>query len=222
MRERIRNIILNVTSTLSIRGKCGKLLLQPTIAAELSAAGYTADVEDTKLLLCAGLPVWRSKDNGDVEATLARRLVDIVVYDHGRLVALIETESDLNDLRGLGVTKRSGHYDVWSIARSESADFFHSYKSLERMAATAFYVSLQGKPNRDEAVAKLSAVRSNVPRDHNPLGIHLFLVSGKCRSADHEVLASRLQSLDAELVCVRQTEVQQSVPGRAPASRERP
>ena len=204
MKEHLRLTITQAISALSINGNCGNKLLHPVVADALRAAGYEADKEDTKRLLGAGLPVWRSKDSGEVERTQGRRRVDIVVYKQGRLVALIEIESSLDDLCQLGVSRRNGHYDVSSIARCASAIFFNSYKSLERMAATAFYVSLQEQLDTEEAVARLSAIRSDLPTDHNPLGVHLLLVSGRCRKTDREILAARLKSLDAELMCVRQ------------------
>lgn len=203
LRERLRKAIASSVSLLNVRGKCGRDILQPAIAEKLNAAGFIADLEDSRSLLGSGLAVWRSKDNGEIEPTRARRLVDIVVYDQDKLVALIETESDLDDLRATGVTNRNRHYDVWSIAKSQSGQFFDSYKSLERMAATAFYASLPARPTPEDAVAKLTALRSSQPSDHNPLAIHLFLVSGRCRPIDHTILAPRLKSLDAELMCVR-------------------
>ena len=207
MRDHLRQVIVRATSSLSIEGKCGQRVLQPAVAAALEAAGYTTDIEDAKRLLGTALPVWRSKDTSLIEATRGRRRVDIVVYFQGRLAALVETESDLNDLRRSGVTKRNGHYDVSSIALSASARYFNSYKSLERMAAAAFYAHCAqelGCPiDPNAAEARLSQIQSDSPADHNPLGVHLFLVSGECREIDHEILAPRLSSLNAELLCVR-------------------
>jgi hypothetical protein len=126
MNDRLTKIIAQATSSLGIEGKCGQKILQPTIASALRAEGYIADKEDKNALLPARLPVWRSKNTGLIEETRGRRLIDIVVYQEGRLVALIETESDLNDLLRTGISKRSGHYDVNSIARDKAGNFFNS------------------------------------------------------------------------------------------------
>lgn len=78
---------------------------------------------------------------GEEIPTRARRIIDLVVYRSGSPVALIEAESDLNDLVNSGTTRRNGHYDVASIGRSANGANFNSYKSLERMASAAFYFS---------------------------------------------------------------------------------
>src|ERR1700675_3941689 len=44
--------------------------------------------------------------------------------------------------------RRDRHYDVWSIDRNEDGTYFDSYKSLERMAAAAFYWYLFRKTGR--------------------------------------------------------------------------
>lgn len=203
MRDKIRTTISTAIAKLDIVGKTGKKLLQGSIASALQEAGFVADQEDRGHFLKAGMPVWRDKDSKQVETTSARRLIDIVVYSNARPVALIETESDLNDLRPSGVTHRNGHYDVFSIARSGSGDHFHSYKSLERMAAAAFYSQLTPYPIPTTAEALLEALRSDVAEVHNPIGLPLFLVSGFCRPHDAGILAPRLKSLGAELICGR-------------------
>lgn len=208
MRTHLGTTITQALVGLHPAGKCGESVLKPAIAAALCAAGYSVDVEDTMELLTDRLPAWRSKDTTEVVPTLGRRRVEIVVYKEGRPVALVETESDLKDLRAAGVSKRSGHYDVWSIASSAAGSYFNSYKSLERMATMALYVFHEQRHGRrlrvDEATARATAIRSDLPMDHNPLALPLFLVSGACRDTDHQVLAARLASLDAELLCARQ------------------
>jgi len=180
--------------------------LQPTLAIALREAGFTADEEDQRQMLAPGMPVWRSKDDSTIEPTAGRRRVDIVVYRDSTPIALVETESDLNDLRSTGVTHRNGHYDVWSIARSAAGTHFDSYKSLERMAAAAFYwyqFRETGRyPSVEEATRSLELVRSNEIAAHNPGHLALFLISGNCRAHDQAVLAPRLHSLGAHLVCV--------------------
>jgi hypothetical protein len=189
-----------------VRGKSGKRQLQPTLAIALREAGFAADEEDQGQILRPGMPVWRSKEDQTIEPTTGRRRVDIVVHRDTTPLALIETESDLNDLRSSGVTRRNGHYDVWSIARTASGAYFDSYKSLERMAAAAFYWHLFQKkgryPSVSEATQSLEALRSNERREHNPGNLPLFLISGSCRAQDKIILGPRLQCLGAELVCV--------------------
>jgi len=120
-----------------------------------------------------------------VVPTKRRRRIDVVVYKSSDLVALIETESDLNDLRIDGITKRNGHYDVASIAKSKDGTYFNSYNSIERMASAAFYWSALRSsgsyPSPQQAVKMLEALMSDDSRDHNPAQIPLFLVSGFCR-----------------------------------------
>ena len=187
-------------------GKMGKSYLQPTIAAALRTAGFNADEEDTAKLLPPRMPVWRSKDNHEVEETIVRRRVDIVVYKDGQLAAMIEAESSLGDLRVSGVSRRNGHYDVESIAKNADGGYFDSYKSLERMATAAFSWSIFCKtgahPSPHQAQALLEAVRSDDTKLHNPANVPLFLVSGLCRKIDETILSRRIKSLSATLVCV--------------------
>ena len=191
---------------LHVAGKCGRDLLHDVVAKSLTSAGYTADKEDTGEFLKGRMPVWRSKDTGEIEPTTARRRVDIVVYRSSSVVGLIEIESDLNDLRLAGTTRRSGHYDVWSIARAASGRYFDSYKSLERMASAAMYWNAAQRsgiyPGPAEGVALLETISSDEPSIHNPSGLQLVLVSGSCRPLDSQVLRPRLESLGARLVCV--------------------
>jgi hypothetical protein len=74
------------------------------------------------------------------------------------------------------------------------------------MAAAAFYWHLFRRtgryPSVDEAAETLEAVRSDACADHNPDRLAIFLVSGTCRAQDKGVLAPRLRSLDAHLICV--------------------
>src|ERR1051326_2378707 len=75
----------------------------------------------------------RDKNNEQIEARRGRRKIDISAYWDTKPIAFIETESDLDDLRDVEVTRRNGHYDVFSIAKSASGAYFHSYKSLEHL-----------------------------------------------------------------------------------------
>ena len=181
--------------------------MQPSLAIVLGENGFRVDLEDGGELLKERMPVWRSKDTDCVEPTARRRKMDIVAYRDERLVAIVEIESDLNDLRETGVTRRNGHYDVWSIAKSSKGSYFDSYKSLERMAAAAYYLHLSIAsgfyPSEDDAVGRLEAVVSDDPTDHNPTGIALFLVSGRCRPIDRAILTPRLESLGARLFCAK-------------------
>ena len=202
----IGEIIQTALVELSVVGKCGQSIPQPKIASALTHAGYDADKEDSGVFLRAGMPVWRSKDTGEIAVTKARRKIDIVVRQNDRPIALIETESDLNDLRNKGVTRRNGHYDVHSIARASDGKYFDSYKSLERMAAAAYYFHLRESSKSDVtlkiAIDRISAIRSDNSADHNPMEIPLFLVTGTCRKNDREILSQRLISLNAHLIAV--------------------
>jgi hypothetical protein len=201
--------IRNALATVHVVGKIGKKVLQPTISAALRSTGCHVDEEDLACVLPTGMPVWRAKDTGVVVPTKGRRRLDIVVYRVGKLIAFIETESDLNDLRLSGVSKRSGHYDVDSIARNSQGRHFASYNSLERMATAAFcwhrFSTTGSYPTSEQATAELEAIASDDPVVHNPIGLQLFLVSGTCRPIDHEILRHRLASLNATLICAAST-----------------
>lgn len=205
----VADTIRGCLAGLSPSGKAGKSLLQPTIANALRSAGFVADEEDSEQLLRSGMPVWRSKDDGTVVPTKGRRRVDIVVYRDGNLVALVETESDLNDLRVAGVTRRNGHYDVASIAKDADGRYFDSYNSVERMAAAAFYWSALHSagfyPSPQQAVSMLEVVASDESIHHNPTQIPMFLVCGSCRRQDPGILSRRLASLGARLICANAT-----------------
>jgi hypothetical protein len=202
--EEIRKAIQSALSRISIIGKCGSNILQPAIAGAIRHAGFEADEEDDGFFLSPRMSVWRSKDTNDTEITGTRRQIEIVVHWKGRPVALIETESDLNDLKRNGVTLRNGHYDVLSIARNADGAYFDSYKSLERMAAAAFYHHLQEDQGfnmaPELAERAIEGIKSNEPRDHNPAGLALFLVTGFCRQMDRKILQPRLSSLNAQLI----------------------
>jgi hypothetical protein len=206
MSNEITELINNWAAKMNVAGKMGRKVLQPSLAMALRAAGFRADEEDQACVLQPGMPVWRNKEDATIEPTALRRRVDIVVYRDNRMVAMIETESDLNDLRPSGITRRNGHYDVWSIARAGNDEYFDSYKSLERMAAAAFYwdkLRRTGQyPSAADATMLLGCVHSDQPSDHNPGAIPLILVSGSCRGPDEKILVPRLRSLGASLICV--------------------
>lgn len=186
-------LIRESIQSLAVAGKCGKSILQPRVAEYLSRNGFDVDIEDRRVFLPACMPVWRDKDSQRVEKTTLRRRIDIVVRQNARVVALIETESDLDDLREYGVSRRRGHYDVYSIARGASGSWFHSYKSLERMAAAVFYAS-------GGTLAGLEQLHSDLIDDHNPQHIALFLVTGRSREADRRILSPRARSLGARII----------------------
>ncbi len=194
--DELQIAIQNALRTVRETGKIGKSILQPLLCERLTALGLEVDAEDQKGFLAAGKPVWRSKDNDCVEPTVGRRRIDIVVRDAGRILALIETESDLNDLRGSGVSGRNGHYDVFSIAKNSDSHWFHSYKSLERMAAALWY-------HNKGSVDTLALVTSDDPRIHNPQAISIILVAGQSRALDRQILRPRLASLGASLLSVK-------------------
>ncbi len=203
----VQGAIADVLRPLTIAGnfKTGISQLQPQIAARLRAEGLIADEEDSRQFLKSRMPVWRNKDDNEIVPTRARRKIDIVVYDNDELVALIETESSLDDLRVDGVSSRRGHYDVFSIARDENGHWFHSYNSLERMAAAAhFYhhsLTVGTYPTSDEGIQMLESLQSDKIETHNPAGIPMYLVSGKVRDRDPEIIEKRLSSVGAVLMC---------------------
>ena len=192
----IIQLIRRGTADIPVQGKVGQRLLQPKIAQVLTAAGYDVDVEDARGFFPPGLPAWRDKQSLEVVATPGRRRIDLVVRRNEEVVALIETESDLNDLREHGVSGRSGHYDVFSIGRRSDGTWFHSYKSLERMASAAWYATGRSQ-------ATLQELKSEAQLVHNPLGLCLVLVTGSSRGSDRRILAPRLKSLGASLVSIR-------------------
>lgn len=191
----IESILSRGLDGLRIGKKPGQRQLQPLVQSLLSAEGYCVDREDSLGYLASGHPVWRDKETFQIVSTSKRRLIDLVIRRNDEVIALVETESDLNDLREHGVSRRSGHYDVFSIARDSIGSWFHSYKSLERMASAAFYAA-GGSP------AALERLTSNDASDHNPKSVGLFLVTGRSRAIDRKILAPRLSSLDARLISV--------------------
>jgi hypothetical protein len=185
--------------------KCGNLLHDAIVVALRTLTTFRIVKEDEAQFLQAQMPVWRGKLSNEVEPTHRQRRIDIVVYDDDIPIALIEVESDLDDLKVSGVSSRNGHYDIFSVAKSADGQYFHSYKSLERMAAAAFYYHLHQRdqiyPDAKSAIEKLELVTSDRPDDHNPSQLPIFLVSGSCRAIDRGILDARLKSLGAELIC---------------------
>ncbi len=188
-------LIQEAVSNIPIHGKVGQRFLQPRIAQVLAAAGYDVDAEDKLGFFPPAHSAWRDKTTGAVVATSVRRRIDLVVRKAESLVALIEVESDLNDLREDGVSGRSGHYDVFSVARRADGAWFDSYKSLERMASAAWYATGRSQ-------AALEDLASDNNRDHNPLSIGLILVTGSSRASDRRILDPRLHALGACLISV--------------------
>jgi hypothetical protein len=192
----------------SFAGKCGESDLKPAIATSLESLGFDVDTRDKKKFLRTGMHVWRDNETRNVILTRGRRLIELVIYSEERPIALIEAESDLNDLVNFGVKRRNDHYDVASIGCTANGEYFNSYKSLERMAAAAFYFyryKTDGTyPDPITGLAALSALRSNNPTVHNPLRLPLLLVAGTCRTGlpidDRKLLEPRLKSLGAELI----------------------
>lgn len=172
----------------------------------LQSSGYLVDPQDRGHFFDSGLPAWRSKHDDLVVETLTRRKIDLVVYESEQIKALIEIESDLNDLREVGVSKRGfpNNYDVFSIAKDKNGSWYHSYHSLERMAVAAFCYSekASGRPisSHSTLVRGLECICSDRPDLHNPANIPIILVSVKCRSKDARILAPRLHSLNAKLL----------------------
>jgi hypothetical protein len=191
--EEIEEIIRSGTKDLIVSGKIGQRLIQPRIAKILEDSGFEVDLEDSQSFLPAGTPAWRDKSTREVVETKTRLKIDLVVRLDGAVVAMVEVESDLNDLRETGVTKRSGHYDVFSISRNSGGHWFHSYKSLERMASAASHAA-------GRSISDIAEIASDLASDHNPKGFGVFLVTGSSRELDRRILAPRIASLDAKLI----------------------
>lgn len=181
-----------VASAVRTYRKCGEII-KGVIQRHLADLGFEADVEDRGHFLAARLPVWRRKDTCDIEVTLRQRKIDLVVRQNGKVIGLIETESDLKNLRPVDVTPRNGGYAVWSIARDAEGEWFHSYKSVERMAAAIWY-------DAGLSPEALARVQSDEPATHNPKGLACILVTGRCRPSDRVILATRLATLGATLI----------------------
>jgi len=197
----IYQIARTTVSDVFIRDKIGRGVLQPKICEALRRAGYVVAPEDSDHFLKRGMPVWRNKKDQQIEVTKGRRAIDLVVYLNEEVVALIETESDLDNLREHGFSGKGDGYDVYSIARNEDGSFFHSYKSLERMAAAAYYHHLSKTQQTRDPVQVLEGLMSESPTVHNPEELPLLLISGQCRSRDRRILSPRLKSLGARLIC---------------------
>lgn len=191
----INSLIRHAVRDVPVNGKIGQKVLQPLIAEALMGQGFNVDVEDKLGFMPSGLAAWRDKEDFQIVPTPGRRRIDIVVRNANEIVALIETESDLDDLREVGVSRRSGHYDVASIAKNTAGDYFSSYKSIERMAVAAYC-------SRARSVFGLEQLCSDAPEDHNPTGIELILVTGRSRAMDRRILKPRLASLNADLISV--------------------
>lgn len=211
LQDEIRRIVTAIPRP--PKPKCGNYV-QDAVAAALNVLpGLSVTKEDSKKFLHARMPVWRTKRDSLVEQTTNRRKIDIVVYELGEPAALIEVESDLNDLRLSSISNRGSgnNYDVFSIARAANGDYFHSYHSLERMAAAAFYYDFRKRHQTltEEALAAsalegLSAICSDAIDDHNPANIPMLLIAGSYRDSDHDILRPRLKSLGAELLKLRE------------------
>jgi len=202
VRDQLRHIINDVPRP-DGHGKIGKQLHKDIVVALKQGTGLRIEKEDKLQFLRRQMPVWRDKNSKGVVPTIKQRKIDIIVYDIDLPVALIEVESDLDDLQQSGVSNRDGHYDVFSIARSADGTHFHSYKSIERMAAAAMYHYLYKRdrlyPTAELALEYLEALHSDDHTDHNPSALPMFLVSGSCKKS--EILQRRLKSLNAELIC---------------------
>lgn len=195
----IKSVFDTYRSSLECRGKLGNQIHRSLTDALNATGKLYADAEDTRHLLPPGIVAWRSLLTGQPDPTANRRAIDIVVYHRdadGRpsdLAALIEVESDLEDL--WGSTSRSGFYTVLSLAKNADARPFTSYKSLERMAVASLLVA---EPSL--TLGEIEAISGGSPDIHNPLGVPIYLVTGWCRETDHQELELRLRSLGAELI----------------------
>lgn len=166
--------------------------LHPRVVGALRTQGF--DVIEEHSLIVPGSAIWRDWDTHEMEFARGRRKIDMAVYLETKLVALIEVEHDLADLPltlDKSPRKRNGRYAIKSIARDATGTFFKSYKSIERMA-----VALRSMA---PTIPSLETISSDNPRDHNPNGILLFLVTEQCRQSDLRILAPRLECLGAEV-----------------------
>jgi hypothetical protein len=204
----IEKAIRSVFSSAPTSGKTGKSHLESAVAGALSGLGLSVDQFDARQFHRPGMPAWRSRDTGEIEPTTKRRIIDVVAYDSNDPAVLVEVESDLDDLQANGGTsRRNGHYDVFSIARSANRTFFDSYKSLERMATAALFWHRMRTTGAytapTDAAVLLDSLSSDDLTDHNPSGLPMFLVAGRCRPHDPGILEARLRSLGARLLAIR-------------------
>ena len=162
----------------------------------LQAAGYEVDPQESRRLLPNGLSVWRY--GVWIEPTPGRRKINMVLYRDGNLVALVESEEDLNDVkRG----DSFGRYFVQSLAKTSTGVYFPSYKSLERMAV-AVYIAKYGA---EDALGQLQLITANDITEHNPLAIPTFitLACGFSNSGTRwrtDVLRPRLGSIGCKVI----------------------
>lgn len=203
----IRAAIQQATDSTLVSGQHADGPLKDAIASSLRQAGFEADVGDKRKFLPDRLPVWRCKNSLRVVPTKRRRIIDIVIYSGNEPVALLETESNLKDLRLTGVSTRNGHYDVYSISRRADGLFFHSYNSVERMATAILWHTIgknSSDPSTETFAGLMEKIKSDAPNDHNPCLMPCFLVTADCpRDIDREILEPRLTSLGADLIYPR-------------------
>jgi hypothetical protein len=103
IRDRIRAIINDVPKP-DGKKKSGKQLHKDVAAALERRTNFTIVKEDTTQFLRPRMPVWRDKKTCEIEPTANQRKIDIVVYEASLPIALIEVESDLNDLQLSGIS----------------------------------------------------------------------------------------------------------------------
>lgn len=176
--------------------KSSESTLTRSIASALADAGFDVDEKDRKCLIPPGVSVWRY--GSWIEPTARRREIDMVIYKDGSLVALLESEEDINDVRRDLVAAR---YFAQSIASKADGSHFHSYRSLERMAVAAAIVA-HGPAG---VVTRLEQLRSDSIDEHNPRRVPMFLnlACGRNDSGTpwrSEILRDRMESLGCKLI----------------------
>ncbi len=177
--------------------KTGSRVLHPLILQRLNDNGLDATKEFRELNVHG--PAWRYwKSEEIVPAPAGWKSVDVKVTYQGAIVALVEIESDLDDLPanpGEYPRNRNGSYAVKSLARNKGGDSFESYHPLERMAVAA--IAWAGQASDAHSMAQ---IKGNSPAVHNPSGLPLFVAVERCRSNDLVILKPRLLSLKAEIL----------------------
>lgn len=145
-----------------------------------------------------GQPLWRRRSTGEPVVAPGSSRIDFVLRDgNDEVAALVEIESDVDDIKAAQTRGGSRNYFVQSIAKNGAGLPFESYHSLERMAVACLRLA-----GNETSVAALEAIHSDRVQDHNPLKLPLFLVNtaGREQSSLMGVLDKRLQSLDATAI----------------------
>jgi CRISPR-associated protein Cas1 len=202
--------------------------LRPLLAVRL-AARFTVRRNDPVVPL--PIAMWRPVGLPVTGPRRRMNRVDFVLRRRGRLCGLVAVVADLADLRPCARGRRTVRQTVCSLARAADGRPFFSCQPLERLAVAAYawarlrspHTSLDAETlftadtshrladtsrrtahaslGAETLRAELLALRSDAPADHNPAGLALVLVAARAGRAGAALLAPRLASLGARLLC---------------------